>query len=125
MALFELFTTTDYTFLELEQGAGGNKIVSETDTEGIVKLRDGMVQSDNMEQRQATSSIHVRPTESFIADVSGNMVGHGIRVSKNGLEAEYRIESQTEGFDFHTGELEFYRITLDRESIWQSNLPLE
>lgn len=126
MGVFQLFATTNYTFLELESGIGGNRIVSETEANGIVKLRDGMLQTDNMEQRQATSTIHIRPTEPFIATLGGDMVGHGVRVEKDNHEAtEYRIESQVEGYDFDSGQVEFYLVTLKRESTWQSDSPLE
>lgn len=123
--IFDLFATNDYTFLQLESGSGGNKIVEEFEANGIVKLRDGMVQTDNMEQRQATSTVHVRPTEPFLATLGGNMVGHGMRINKNGTVAEYRIESQVEGYDYDTGQVEFYLVTLKRESVWdESELPL-
>lgn len=124
--VFDLFATTSYTFLQLESKSGGNAIVAEFEATGIVKLRDGMIQTGNMEQREATSTIHVRPTEPFLANVGGNMVGHGVRVEKDDHEsAEYRIESQVEGYDFDTGQVEFYLVTLKRESIWdESDLPL-
>lgn len=123
--IFDLFTLTSYTFLQLDNGMGGNKVVSETETIGIVKLRDGMVQTDNMETREATSTIHVKPDEPFLAALDGNLVGHGVRCEKNSTDAVYRIESQVEGFDFDTGTLEFIKVTLKRESLWQSDLPLE
>lgn len=124
--VFDLFTTTDYTFLQLSSKSGGNVIVSETEANGVVKLRDGMLQTDNMETREATSTVHVRPTEPFLATLDNNLVGHGIRVEKNGNEATYRIESQVEGFDFDTGKLDFLKLTLKRENIWdESDLPLE
>lgn len=121
--MFDLFDTSDYTFLQLEGGSGGNKVVDEVEANGIVKLRDGMVQIDNMEAFDSTSSIHIRPDEPFISTLAGNLVGHGIRV--NGTE--YRIEGQVVGKDFDTGQIEFYRVTIKRESIWQqpSDLPLE
>lgn len=126
MTIFDLFTPTNYTFLQLESGIGGNRVVSETETTGIVKLRDGMIQVDNMETREATSTIHVRPNEPFLTTLNGNLVGHGVRCEKNGTEAVYRIESQVEGFDFDLDSLEFYVITLKRESLWEtSDLPLE
>lgn len=126
MGPFALFTTTNYTFLQLESGSGGNKIVEEFAANGIVKLRDGMVQVDNVEAFESTSTVHIRPTEPFIDSLGGNLVGHGIRVAKDNHEsATYRIEGQTEGYDFDTGKLEFYKVTLKKESIWdESDLPL-
>jgi hypothetical protein len=126
--VFQLFTTTDYTFLEIDSKSAGNIVLNEYASNGIVKLRDGKVQVDNVESYEATSTIHVRPLEAFLATLGGNMVGHGIRVEKDNHEAvEYRIIRQVEGYDFDTGELEFYKITLNRERIspWPSSLPLE
>lgn len=124
--VFDHFTTTDYTFLQLESGSGGNRIVAETEANGIVKLRDGMVQVDNVEAFDSTSTIHIRPTEAFVATLGGNLVGHGVRVAKDDhTTAEYRIEGQVEGYDFDSGKLEFYKVTLKRESVWEtSDLPL-
>lgn len=124
--VFDLFTTTNYTFLQLDSGSGGNKVVEEFEANGIVKLRDGMVQVDNMEAFDSTSTIHIRPDEPFITTLGGNLVGHGVIVEKDNHEAVYRIEGQVEGYDFDTGQLKFYKVTLKRESIWdESDLPLE
>ena len=126
MDVFNLFTTTDYELLQLESGDGGNAIIQEWTANGVVKLRDGMVQSDNMETFESGSTLHVRPTEPFIAVLGGNLVGNGVRVAKdNHTTTEYRIIGQTEGYDFDTGELAFYKVTLKRESVWEtSDLPL-
>jgi hypothetical protein len=126
---FDLFETTNYTFLQLGSNVHGNVVLNEYTANGIVKLRDGMIQVDNMEERQSTSSVHIRPTEAFLSVLDGNLVGHGIRVQKDNHElADYRIDGQVEGYDFDTGILEFYKVTLKRESIatWdESELPLE
>ena len=129
MDVFALFTTTSYTFLQLASKSGGNAIVSETEATGIFKLRSGMVQSDNVESfggtQEAQATLHIRPTEPFIAALNAELVGHGIRVTKDGHTAEYRITGQVEGFDYDTDTLEFYRVTLKRESLWEeSDLPL-
>jgi hypothetical protein len=125
--IFDLFQTTDYTFLQLDSGVGGNKIVEEYEANGVVKLRDGMVQEDNVEAFESTSTVHIRPSEPFVATLGGNMVGHGVRVEKDNHEPEnYRIIGQVEGYDFDLGQLDFYRVTLKRESIWaESDLPLQ
>lgn len=128
MDVFDVFETNDYTFLELDSKSAGNVIVNEYPANGIVKLRDGMVQVDNMETYESTSSVHVRPSEAFVGILGGNLVGHGVRIQKDNHEpAEYRIEGQVEGYDFDLGRLEFYRVTLKRERIspWPSDLPLE
>lgn len=124
--IFDLFATTNYTFLQLNSGSGGNAVVQEWEANGIVKLRDGMIQEDSTEAFESTSSVHVRPTEPFLAVLDGNLVGHGIRVNNAaGEPVTYRIEGQVEGKDFDLGTTEFFRVTLKRESIWQgSDLPL-
>jgi len=127
MDVFTLFTTNDYTFLQLDSGSGGNRVVEEFPANGVVKLRDGMVQEDSVESYTASSTVHIRPSESFVASLDGNLVGHGIRVEKDNHEPEnYRITGQVEGFDFDLGTIEFYKVTLKRESVWEeSDLPLE
>ena len=123
--MFDLFDLTNYTFLQLDSAVVGNIIVAEFPAEGIVKIRDGMVQSDNKEAYTSTSTVHIKATEPFIATVGGNLVGHGIRTIDG---TEYRIEGQLEGKDFDKGTVEFYKVTLKRENIasWdQSDLPLE
>lgn len=121
MGPFDLFTTTDYTFLQLESKSGGNIVVAETVANGIVKLRDGMTQADNVEAFASTATVHIRPTEPFVASLNGNLIGHGIRHDS----VDYRIEGQVEGYDFDLGKLTFIKVTLKRESIWdESSLPL-
>lgn len=128
MDMFNLFVNKPYTFLELENTAGGNSIKKEYEAEGIVKLRDGMTQSDNMEAYTSDSTIHIKPSEPFAADLSGVLVGHGIRVQNDaGEQLEYRIIGQIEGMDFESGNLEFYKVTVKKESlsVCPSSLPLE
>ena len=124
---FALFDNAPYTFLQLDSGVGGNKVLTEWEAEGIVKLRDGMVQSDNVEAYVSTSTVHIKPTEPFVALLNGNLVGHGIRAVNSAAEpVTYRIEGQIEGMDFDTGNLAFYKVTVKKESLWDgSNLPLE
>lgn len=133
MDLFSSFPATDYTFLEIEQGVSGNTIKSEHPSTGIVKLREGMRQTGYGELHgqglvQSSSTVHIRATEPFLALVGKNTVGHGVRISKNGSNPEdYRIIGQSEGYDFDSGEIAFYKVSLKREDIatWQvSDLPL-
>jgi hypothetical protein len=126
MDVFQLFDTSDYTFLQLESKTGGNTIVEEWEANGIVKLRDGMLQVDNVESYDSSATAHVRPTEPFVALLEGNLVGHGLRVTKGSSTAEYRITGQVEGYDFDSGTLEFLKVTLKKEKIWdESGLPLD
>lgn len=126
MDVFQLFDTTDYAFLQLQSKTGGNTIVEEWEANGVVKLRDGMVQVDNVESYESSATIHIRPDEPFIALLEGNLAGHGIRATKGSQTAEYRITGQVEGYDFDTNTLEFIKVTLKRESVWdESGLPLD
>lgn len=121
---WNLFTTTDYTFLELSSGIGGNKVVTETTGNGILKHRTGMVQEVGTETLTSESTLHIRPSEAFISTVGGHsqLVGHGIRAEGK----DYRIIGVTAGTDFDSGSIEFYRATLKREALWdESEFPLE
>lgn len=118
MNVFEVFTTTNYTFLRLDSNVRGNYIAQEYEANGVVKLRDSMTQTDNMETFSSDSSVHIRPEESFISDVGANLVGHGLRLSQDGNgPADYRIIEQRHGTNFETGQLEFIRVTVKRESL--------
>lgn len=121
--MFAQFANTPYTFLVIDQLVEGNTISAEYDAVGVFKLRSGMVQIDNMEQQgsgktNADATLHIKATESFTND----LVGNGVRVNN----IEYRITDCTEGKDFDSGEVEFYRAVLKRESFaWQQEEPLE
>lgn len=117
---FELFPEAiqPITFLELNEGGIlGNTIKSTHTFNGILKERKGMSQNQNMELKESTSTLHIPPQEAFIASLSGELVGHGIRATKNGSTVEYRIVGQREGYDFDAGVLMFYRIELKKESL--------
>ena len=120
MSVFELFpeAVQEITFLELSQGGIlGNTIKSTHTFNGILKERKGMSQNQNMELKESTSTLHIPPSEPFIALVGGDLVGHGIRATKNGSTVDYRIVGQPEGYDFDTGELDFFWVTLKQESL--------
>lgn len=118
MDVFEAFQETPYTFLELAQGGvRGNTVKESEPTTGVFKQRNGMLQNNNLETVQSDATLHIHPNEPFIASVGGNLVGHGIRNSKNGYDKTYRIIGQVEGFNFDTNVLEFYRLTLKAESL--------
>ena len=120
MDVFEAFPEAiqPITFLELNEGGIlGNTIKSTHTFNGILKERKGMTQNQNMELKESTSTLHIPPQEAFIASVGGELVGHGIRATKNGSTVEYRIVGQREGYDFDLGQLMFYRIELKKESL--------
>lgn len=111
MDVFDVFQSVPYTFLQISRGGrNGNVILEETEATGVFKLRDGIAMQSNQETRESTASLHVRPTESFLATVGNNMVGHGIRVD----DQDYSVIEQTGGDNFDTGVREHYRLTLQR-----------
>lgn len=121
---FNLFTTTSYTFQQLESGIAGNSVTAEWEATGVLKHRDGMVQTANSEAYDSSATLHVRPSEPFIATLGGHMklVGQGVQAGDD----TYRITGVREGKDFDTGVVEFYLCTLKKESLWDgSELPLE
>lgn len=128
MDVFALFTNTEYQFLTVSQTELGNEILTEYTGYGVFKQRDAMTQATNIEQYAGNdATLHIKPTEPFITALAGQLVGNGVRVSKNDAEAlEYRIQQVDEGFNFDTNELEFYKLRLTRESFatWQAT-PLE
>ena len=116
MTVFDCFESTDYTFLQLSRGGvNGDSIASETNATGIFKERDGRTQfNQNMTTVDSDATLHVRPSEPFVATLNENLVGNGIRHQ----DQTYLIIGQTTGrggIDF--GNIEHYRLTLRRESL--------
>ncbi len=120
---FELFVTEPYTFLFLKNSIGGKQIDSEVTTTGIIKLRNGKVQSNGRESFTSESTLHIRPTESFVTTVGGpeGLVGHGVRIDTE----TYTIIGVTTAQDYELGRPAFHRATLERLTLSQSALPLE
>ena len=116
--VFDLFTSDNYEYLQVERGmVEGNRITKTIPHEGVFKLRSGMTQSArgssmsaDREVEQSDATLHVHP-EDYDGISPDELVGNGIRY--NGVN--YRIAGVTEGKDFDTGEVEFYRLTLEKE----------
>lgn len=113
MTVFSAFINTPYTFLRISRGGvRGNEIVESYDALGVFKLREGMVSVGNQESRESSATLHIKPDESFLADVIDDgkleLVGHGVRVNN----VEYEILGSTGGNNFETNVLEHYRVTL-------------
>ena len=81
MDVFDLFTSQDYTFIIIKQGANGNTVDQEFYARGIVKFRSGMNQVDNVETEEYDMSLHIRPTEPFVSQLANIMVGQGIMLT--------------------------------------------
>lgn len=66
--VFDVFDLSEYTFYELESDTiTGNKIVDSVTSDGVFKLRSGLVRSPNSENLEQGATLHIRPTESFVA----------------------------------------------------------
>ena len=115
MTVFESFEQITYTYLVLSRGeVYGNRIVSETDHQGVFKLRSGMNSMNNQETRESSATLHIHPED--IAD-GDEIVGNGIRYAGK----DYSITGFTEGRNFDTNDVEHYRLTLERtENVDQS-----
>ena len=108
MTVFEAFEQITYTYLEVSRGETyGNRITKETDHLGVFKLRSGMTQSNNMETRESSATLHIHPED---AVGGGEIVGNGIRYDGK----DYKIVGVTEGRNFATNEIEHYTLTLER-----------
>lgn len=111
------------TFLELNEGGIlGNTVKARYEFEGILKERKGTTQNQNMELLESTSTLHIEPDLSFIPIIINGtgqkgFRGHGIEATHNGVTVTYRIVGYPDGFDFDTGETEFFRLTLKQESL--------
>lgn len=126
MSVFSLFDTVDYTFIETTPTSGGLGSVAEYDGNGIFKERSGTALGDNRDSYDVTTTLHVRPDEAHIVALTGdggglNLVGHAVRYDGQ----TYRIDGVTTGKNFDTGVVEFYRATLNKVDLWQSELPIE
>lgn len=128
MGVFELFTSSPYIFLQLSQQPEGNTVDAEFAAEGVFQLRGGMTSGDDIETPTADATIWIRPSESFVSELDGELVGHGIRVGRAANAQDYRIVGQVEGYDQDLGYVDNYTLDLKRESIatWdEQDLPLE
>jgi hypothetical protein len=109
MDVFDVFDLTEYTFLQLSRGGiEGNTIVGSYQTDGVFKLRNAIVRNDNSETKDSNATLHIRPTESFLSGLDGNLVGHGVQVDGK----DYEIIGQTGGKNFDNGVMEHYTATL-------------
>ena len=120
MTVFDAFKSTDYTFLQLSKGGVlGDTVAVETNATGVFKERDGRNQfNQNMTTVDSDATLHIRPSEPFLATLDYNLVGNGVRHQGQ----DYMIVGQTTGrggTDFST--IEHYRVTLRREELGVSN----
>lgn len=109
--VFDNFAMQPYKFLTVERGTvRGNKIVEATLHEGVFKARSGMVQGER-EVATSDATLHVKPEDYEDFKSVDDFLGHAILF--NGVA--YRIAGATAGTNFETGEMEHYRLTLEKE----------
>lgn len=71
--VFDVFNTSPYEYLEISRGGvAGNTITNTYSAEGIFKLRTGLLRNENSENVEQGSTLHVKPTESFLSGVPSN-----------------------------------------------------
>lgn len=111
--VFDVFELSEYVFLQVTRGGvAGNVIVASHVAQGVFKLRSNMVRNQNSETKDSNATLHIRPTESFLGPLEGNLVGHGVRIGGK----DYEIIGQTGGQNFHNGVMEHYTATLQETS---------
>lgn len=109
-SVFDVFKQTPYVFLTIAQSRiKGDTITNERGLMGIFKDKSGSVQNGNMESIESTATLHVHP-EDFKDWSTGQFIGQGVRI--NGVD--YAISGATAGMNYETGELEHYRLTLQK-----------
>lgn len=121
MSIFDYFDTAEYTFLRVSPQVKGLKILEEYEADGVFKIRGGMTVA-NIETPTADATLAVKAEEGFVSDLEADMVGHCVRVSRTPYETlDYRIVGQVEGYDWDTNELDFYKLSLKRETLWDQS----
>lgn len=108
--VFDVFKEITYSYLTIIQSSvKGDVVAAETEYQGIFKEKGGSVQSNNMEALESTSTLHVHP-EDFNIESCLELIGNGVTV--NGQD--YSIVGATTGTNFDNGEIEHYRLTLEK-----------
>ena len=108
--VFDVFREDYFIYLEISRGeVYGNRIVSQKKLRGVVKIREGMTNQLNREDRESNSTVHVHP-ENFAKMTREEIIGNGIRYN----DTDYSIVGMTEGKNFDTGTVEHLTLTLER-----------
>lgn len=116
--VFDVFKEVQYDYLVIAQSQILGDTVADTRTyTGIFKDRAGMAQSGNMEAANSTATMHVHPEDFPEANDCSGLIGNGVNV--NGQD--YSIVGATAGTNFETGEIEHYRLTLQKADFARSS----
>lgn len=110
VTVFDTFKEVSFIYLTISRGeVYGNRITGQKTLQGVVKIKEGMVSSNNQETRSSNSTVHVHP-EDFADLTRGQIIGNGIRYGG----ADYSIIGMTEGKNFDTNKVEHLTLTLER-----------
>ena len=114
MTVFDAFKQIEYTYLVVSRGeVYGNRVTEQTGYLGVFKLREGMTEAVNVENRTSSATLHVHPEDFMLEEdetIDDYFVGDGVRVDG----VDYSIVGVTGGKNFDTGVLEHYQLTLQR-----------
>lgn len=69
---FDVFDTTPYTYLVIEDTVAGKQIKEVHEADGIFDMNSGLIRGENSENVEQGSVLDIRPTESFLTDVPSN-----------------------------------------------------
>lgn len=125
--LEDFFKLENYTFVIAKKELVGNVEQTSYQGKGLFRLKDGLVVNNNAETINSNATLHIKPTEEFMAVLNGNLIGNIIeRNNKLGGKESYRIVGQSVGEDYDFGELFKFRVTLQREDLteWESSQSL-
>lgn len=116
--VFDVFDLSDYTFYKLARGGvTGNTIVNSFNSNGVFKERRTLVVGDTTETKENNTTLHIRSTESFLAEVNNDCIGHGIYCQGK----QYEVIEQTGGKNFDNGVMEHYTLTLQESEFLEES----
>lgn len=109
VTVFDVFEEIQYQFCQLLRGGvEGNSVVFAQPAWGVFKFRSNLVVGESTETKESNSTLHIRPTETFLATHDNYLEGQGVRVDGK----DYEIVGQTTGRNFDNGTIEHYTLTL-------------
>lgn len=116
--VFDVFSETPYTFMEISRGNVYGDVVTEQRTlSGVFKLKTGMTSNNNMEVVDADATLHAHP-EDFADIPTASLVGQGVQVDG----VMYDIVGVSEGKNFDNGMVEHIYMRLQKTDFVEDNL---
>lgn len=109
--VFDVFKEQEYSYLEIVQSSvRGDVVANETPLMGVFKDKAGSVQNGNMESVDSSATLHVHPEDFENINNCTELIGNGVTVN----EQDYSIVGATAGTNFDNGDIEHYRLTLQK-----------